>query len=30
MASRSYFDVTLKEIASQGKLMGFIREAAGF
>lgn len=30
MASRSHFNITFKEIASQGKLIGFIREAAGF
>lgn len=30
MASRSCFDVTFKEIASRGKLIGFIREAAGY
>lgn len=30
MASRCHFNITFKEIASQGKLIGFIREAAGF
>lgn len=30
MESQSYFDIPFKEIASQGKLIGFIREAAGF
>lgn len=30
MASRSHFNITFKDIASQGKLIGFIREAAGF
>lgn len=29
MASWSDLNITFKEIASQGKLIGFIREAAG-